>query len=66
MVEFVSAPEVYVTEHSHTGKLRRPSNEQLLDTFNSHNFEDILIFMAEHGHLQPAGQHAGLKAHDKA
>jgi ribosome maturation protein Sdo1 len=65
VVEVVDAPEVFICDHGHTGKLSRPTKAQLEDAFHTTKFDDIFQFMAQHGHLQSTGHHSTLNPHDQ-
>lgn len=62
LIEVVDAWEIFTgpTNKAHTGRLGRPSNAQLMDAFDTTNFESIFKVMAQKGHLQSAGKHGNI------
>lgn len=64
--QVVSVMEVYIADtKAHTGSLKRPSHEQLVDAFGSYRFDDIFPFMVTNGRIQPCGKHSDLKGKEK-
>lgn len=62
MAMVAEAHEIYCTRSgSKEGLFERPSQQELLETFGTTDFAQIVGFMLEHGQFQPYGKHETIR-----